>query len=297
MLSLSPPITLITCPPKTTTNPTHASRSQSRRLPSQPMIIIKRGTTVAGSIPNADKAEGRASIDEDLLEVELTQTELRKEMIPKHVAVIMDGNGRWAKMRGLPLSEGHTAGMQSLKTMVKMCLRWEIKLEVEFLFSLLERIINSETEAIMREQIKISMIGDSSKLPKSLQRMISSVEESTKNHSKLQLIAAINYGGKYDVVQACKSVAKKVQDGSLHLEDIDENIIEKELETKCTEFPNPDLLIRTSGELRVSNFMLWQLAYAELFFNQKLWPDFGKDEFVEALSFFQKRQRRYGGRH
>ncbi|AES98583.2 putative heptaprenyl diphosphate synthase [Medicago truncatula] len=141
------------------------------------------------------------------------------------------------------------------------------------------------------------MIGDSSKLPKSLQRMISSVEESTKNHSKLQLIAAINYGGKYDVVQACKSVAKKVQDGSLHLEDIDENIIEKELETKCTEFPNPDLLIRTSGELRVSNFMLWQLAYAELFFNQKLWPDFGKDEFVEALSFFQKRQRRYGGRH
>ncbi|AES98584.2 undecaprenyl pyrophosphate synthase [Medicago truncatula] len=132
------------------------------------MIIIKRGTTVAGSIPNADKAEGRASIDEDLLEVELTQTELRKEMIPKHVAVIMDGNGRWAKMRGLPLSEGHTAGMQSLKTMVKMCLRWEIKvltifmfstdnwirpkLEVEFLFSLLERIINSETEAIMRSQ-------------------------------------------------------------------------------------------------------------------------------------------------
>ncbi|RHN56466.1 putative ditrans,polycis-undecaprenyl-diphosphate synthase ((2E,6E)-farnesyl-diphosphate specific) [Medicago truncatula] len=135
MLSLSPPITLITCPPKTTTNPTHASRSQSRRLPSQPMIIIKRGTTVAGSIPNADKAEGRASIDEDLLEVELTQTELRKEMIPKHVAVIMDGNGRWAKMRGLPLSEGHTAGMQSLKTMVKMCLRWEIKVLTIFMFS------------------------------------------------------------------------------------------------------------------------------------------------------------------
>ncbi|KAK2376407.1 Undecaprenyl pyrophosphate synthetase family protein [Trifolium repens] len=140
------------------------------------------------------------------------------------------------------------------------------------------------------------MIGDSSKLPKSLQRMKTSVEESTKNHSKLQIIAAVNYGGKNDVVQACKSVTKKVQDGLLHLEDINEYIVEKELETNCTEFPYPDLLIRTSGELRISNFLLWQLAYTELFFSRQLWPDFGKDEFVEAISSFQKRQRRYGGR-
>ncbi|KAI4306612.1 hypothetical protein L6164_029873 [Bauhinia variegata] len=122
-------------------------------------------------------------------------------------------------------------------------------------------------------------------------------EESTKDNSKLQLIIAINYSGKYDVVQACKSVAKSVKDGLIQLEDINENLIEQELETKCTEFPYPDLLIRTSGELRVSNFLLWQLAYSELHFIQKFWPDFGKDEFVDALTSFQKRQRRYGGRN
>jgi len=127
--------------------------------------------------------------------------------------------------------------------------------------------------------------------------MIASAEEDTKQNSRFQLIVAVGYSGKYDVVQACKSVAKKVKDDHLHLDDINENIIEQELETNCTEFPYPDLLIRTSGELRVSNFLLWQLAYTELYFNQKLWPDFGKDEFVDALSSFQQRKRRYGGRH
>ena len=127
--------------------------------------------------------------------------------------------------------------------------------------------------------------------------MIASAEEDTKQNSRFQLIVAVGYRGKYDVVQACKSVAKKVKDGHIHLDDINENIIEQELETNCTEFPYPDLLIRTSGELRVSNFLLWQLAYTELYFNQKLWPDFGKDEFVDALSSFQQRKRRYGGRH
>ena len=141
------------------------------------------------------------------------------------------------------------------------------------------------------------MIGDSSKLPESVQKLIGSAEEDTKQNSKLQLIVALSYSGKYDVVQACKSVAKKVKDGDLYVDDIDENIIEQELETNITEFPYPDLLIRTSGELRVSNFLLWQLAYTELYFNRELWPDFGKDEFVEALTSFQHRQRRYGGRH
>ncbi|GAU10309.1 hypothetical protein TSUD_417500 [Trifolium subterraneum] len=269
------------------------------------MIVPKRDIkAVLG-----DDMEGETSLNEDLA----MPAKLKDELMPKHVAVIMDGHGRWAKMRGLPPTEGYAAGMHALKRVVKLCLSWDIKVltifmfstdnwarrskvEVELLFSLLERIVNSEIEAIMRERIKISMIGDSSKLPESLQRMIASVEESTKNHSKLQIIAAINYGGKYDIVQACKSVTKKVQDGLLHLEDINENIVEKELETNCTEFPYPDLLIRTSGELRVSNFLLWQLAYTELFFSRQLWPEFGKDEFVEALSSFQKRNRRYGGR-
>jgi len=126
------------------------------------------------------------------------------------------------------------------------------------------------------------VIGDSSKLPKSLRKMIAIIEEKTKDNSRLHLIVAINYGGRYDVVQACKSVAKKVQDGIIHLEDIDENIIKNDLETKCTKFPYPDLLIRTGGEFRVSNFLLWQLAYTQLFFNRKFWPDFEKNDFVEA---------------
>ncbi|ESW14209.1 hypothetical protein PHAVU_008G261800 [Phaseolus vulgaris] len=239
--------------------------------------------------------------------------ELAAELMPKHVAVIMDGNGRWAKLRNLPASAGHQAGVQSLRRMVTLCCSWGIKVltvfafstdnwarpkvEVDFLLRLFERTINSEIEAFKREGIRISVIGDSSKLPESVQKLIGSAEEDTKQNSKLQLIVALSYSGKYDVVQACKSVAKKVKDGDLYVDDIDENIIEQELETNITEFPYPDLLIRTSGELRVSNFLLWQLAYTELYFNRELWPDFGKDEFVEALTSFQQRQRRYGGRH
>jgi len=143
----------------------------------------------------------------------------------------------------------------------------------------------------------VCVIGDLSKVPESLQRTVARVEDVTKDNKKLQLIVALNYGGKYDVVQACKRVAMKVKDGAVDVEDINESIIEKELETKCTEFPNPGLLIRTSGELRVSNFLLWQLAYTELYFSPKFWPDFGKDDFVDALRSFQHRQRRFGGRH
>ncbi|KAJ7959801.1 Alkyl transferase [Quillaja saponaria] len=118
----------------------------------------------------------------------------------------------------------------------------------------------------------------------------------TKDNSRLQITVAVSYSGKYDAVQACTSIAQKVKDDHIQLKDINDNLIEQELETNCTEFPYPDLLIRTSGELRVSNFLLWQLAYTELFFVQELWPDFGKAEFVEALTSFQQRQRRYGGR-
>lgn len=140
------------------------------------------------------------------------------------------------------------------------------------------------------------MIGDSSRLPKTLQKLIRDAEEKTKTNSQLQLIIAASYSGKYDVLQACRSIAQKVKDDHVQVQDIDESLIEQELETSCTEFPYPDLLIRTSGELRVSNFLLWQLAYTELFFAPALWPDFGKAEFVEGLTSFQQRQRRFGGR-
>lgn len=148
-----------------------------------------------------------------------------------------------------------------------------------------------------REGIRVSVIGNLSKIPMSLHRVIADVEKTTQENSRLQLIVAISYTGKHDIIQACKSIAHKVKDGAIQLEEIDENLIEHELQTSCTEFPYPDLLIRTSGELRVSNFLLWQLAYTELFFVEALWPDFGKAEFVESLLSFQQRQRRYGARH
>ncbi|KAL0750714.1 hypothetical protein Bca101_032717 [Brassica carinata] len=184
--------------------------------------------------------------------------------MPKHVAVEMAGNGRWTKNQGLQPWDGHRAGVEALRAL------WN--------------------------NVRISIIGDSSKLPKSPLKVINEVEEVTKNNTRLQLIVAVGYSGKYDVLQACRGIAQRVKDGEIDVEEIDEGPIEQELETNVTEFPYPDLLIRTSGELRVSNFLLWQLAYTELFFAQELWPDFGRNGFVEALMSFQQRQRRFGGR-
>ncbi|PKI38409.1 hypothetical protein CRG98_041189 [Punica granatum] len=214
--------------------------------------------------------------------------------MPRHVAVIIDCNGRRACHWGLPGSSGHEAGIRPLRELVELCGKWGIKVltllafssgnwsrskeEVDFLMDLLERLLQSGLEIMFeliypvlnREGMRISTIGDSSKLP--------------------------NYSGKYDISRACKSIAHKAKDGIICLEDIDEKLIEKELSTSCTEVPCPDLLIQTGGELRLSNFLLWQLAYIELYFTQALWPDFRKTEFVEALHSFQQRKRWYGSR-
>lgn len=149
-------------------------------------------------------------------------------------------------------------------------------------------------DSLNRENIRVSIIGDTTKLPSSLQELIANVQESTKNNSRLQLVVAVSYSGQYDIVQACRKIAIKVKDGVLAPEDVTESLVEEELVTSCTKFPYPDLLIRTSGELRISNFFLWQLAYTELFFSPSLWPDFGTFDFLEALRSFQCRQRRYG---
>ncbi|KAG7538344.1 Decaprenyl diphosphate synthase-like superfamily [Arabidopsis suecica] len=245
-------------------------------------------------------------------EEETLPEELQPELMPKHVAIIMDGNGRWAKNRGLQPWDGHRAGVEALKEIVELSGKWGIqvltvfafstdnwirpRIEIDFLFSLFERSLKSEFQNLAKNNVRISIIGDSSKLPKSLLRVINEVEEVTKNNTRLQLIVAVGYSGKYDVLQACRGIAQRVKDGEIEVEEIDERLIEEELETNCTEFPYPDLLIRTSGELRVSNFLLWQLAYTELFFAQELWPDFGRSGFIEALTSFQQRQRRFGGR-
>ncbi|KAF4401479.1 hypothetical protein G4B88_001673 [Cannabis sativa] len=235
---------------------------------------------------------------------------IRRDLLPKHVAVIMDGNRRWARLRDLPVDSGYEAGARSLRVLVDLCCKLGIevltvfafstdnwfrpKVEIEFLMSMFEKGVREELGSFIREDVQISFIGDTSKLPGSLQELIANVEESTKNNSRLQLVVAVSYSGQYDVVQACRKIALKVKDGVLMPEDISESLIEEELETNCTQFPYPDLLIRTSGELRISNFFLWQLAYTELFFSQSLWPDFGELEFLEALRAFQSRQRRYG---
>ncbi|KAL3536514.1 hypothetical protein ACH5RR_004975 [Cinchona calisaya] len=237
---------------------------------------------------------------------------LRRELMPNHVAVIMDGNRRWARMRGLPVGLGHEAGVRALRGLVELCCKWGIRVltafafssdnwfrpqaEVDFLMGLFERGLKDELDVFLREDIRVSVIGDTSKLPSNLNELITDLERTTMNNTRLHLVVAVNYSGKHDIVQACRKISQMVKDGLIGPEDIDESLVEQELETKCTEFPCPDLLIRTSGELRISNFLLWQLAYAELFFAQSHWPDFGETEFIEALSSFQQRQRRYGGR-
>ncbi|XP_011032123.1 PREDICTED: dehydrodolichyl diphosphate synthase 2-like isoform X2 [Populus euphratica] len=275
------------------------TRDQTHRFPTS-LLAAKHDL-----VPKEEEDKGVASVPlpEGLL----------REAMPRHVAVIMDGNARWARQRGfIAASAGHEAGARSLRELVELCCDWGIgvltvfafsydnwirpKEEVDFLMSLFERLLVSELDNLVRQGARVSTIGDSSRLSESLKKLISDLEEKTKDNSRLHLIVAVGYSGKYDVTKACKSIAQKVKDGTVQLEDIDESLLEQELETNCTEYPCPDLLIRTSGELRISNFLLWQLAYTELFFAEALWPDFGKAEFIEALTSYQQRQRRYGGR-
>ncbi|THG10998.1 hypothetical protein TEA_011359 [Camellia sinensis var. sinensis] len=185
--------------------------------------------------------------------------------MPKHVAVILDGNRRWGQQSGLPVDETHRAGGQKIREIASLCQKWGVKVLSVFAFS---------TENWVRPQ-----------------NMACEREESTKANTQFHIIAALSYGGQQDITQACKKAAGKVKGGLIQVEDINNNLIEEGLETNCTEYPNPDLLIRTSGEIRISNFMLWQLAYTEMLFVDKLWPDFEESDFVEALRFFQQRQR------
>ncbi|KAL8517274.1 hypothetical protein ACS0TY_015492 [Phlomoides rotata] len=235
---------------------------------------------------------------------------LQRELMPRHVAIIMDGNRRWARTRALPIGLGYEAGFRALRRTVDLCCKWGIrvltvfafstdnwfrpKVETDFLLRLFERALRDELQRLVSEDVRISLIGDSSKLVKPLQVLLTDAVVATESNSRLHLILAVNYSGQSDVVQACQKLAVKVEDGLIEPEDIDEVLVEKELGTNCTDFPYPDLLIRTSGELRISNFLLWQLAHTELYFSHSLWPDFGEDEFLKALCSFQERQRRFG---
>ncbi|KFK27395.1 hypothetical protein AALP_AA8G377500 [Arabis alpina] len=237
---------------------------------------------------------------------------LRRELMPRHVSVIMDGNRRWAKQAGLLTSQGHEAGAKRLIEFAELCFELGIetvsafafstenwgrhKIEVKCLMSLIQRYLKSKIQYFQSEEIRVSVIGNLAKIPKSLLRIIKEIEEATKCYKKKHLILAIDYSGRFDILRACKSIVKKSEQGLIREEDVDETMFERELLTKCTELPSPDLLIRTSGEQRISNFFLWQLAYTELFFSPVLWPDFDKEKFLEALVSYQRRERRFGCR-
>ena len=234
--------------------------------------------------------------------------------IPNHVAIILDGNGRWAKKRGLPRLAGHNAGMKAMKKIVdhsdKLGIRyltvyafstenWKRSIaEVSGIFRLLVSYVNSDLQELVRNNVRVKILGDYSELPEDAVRSLEKTLEKTKDNTGLQFNIALNYGGRDELRRAVQSLAFKVRDGQLAPEDITEDLISAELFTGSinADTPDPELIIRTSGELRLSNFLLWQSAYSELVFPDVLWPDFTPEEYEKAIEDFQSRERRFGGR-
>ena len=234
--------------------------------------------------------------------------DLDRNRLPRHVAVIMDGNGRWAKQQGFPRIMGHRRGVDTLKDLLRCCRDWGIKAltayafstenwgrpleEVDFLMTLFERVLRRELREMMEENVRIQFVGNLSALPKSLQIEIERSVAATRENQGIDFTVATNYGGRQEIVQACREIATQVQKGLLQPEEINEALFEQHLYTAgiC----DPDLLIRTSGEMRISNFLLWQVAYSELYVTDTLWPDFDRKEFHLALSAYQRRERRFG---
>ena len=230
------------------------------------------------------------------------------QKVPQHVAIVMDGNGRWAENQGLPRLEGHRAGAKSVRGMVETCLKKKIKAlslfafsrenwarpveEVNFLMDLFIESLDRELDALHEQGVRLIFMGNRTDLNDVLQTAMKSVEKHTKNNHVLTLNIVINYGGRWDITQAARVLAERVQSGSLLPDDINETVFSGALVTH--DLPDPDLFIRTSGERRISNFFLWELAYTELYFTEVCWPDFTADEFERALACFASRERRYG---
>ncbi len=232
---------------------------------------------------------------------------LRQDL--RHVAIIMDGNGRWAAKRGLPRTAGHKKGVDTVKDTVKSAIELSIpyltifsfssenwsrpKPEVDELMRLMKLFLEREENTLHKANVRIRMIGAPLEQSSELYQMIQRAELKTKDNTGLQLTVAFNYGGRDEIVRASRELAEQVKNGLISADDITEDLFNTSLDTK--DLPDPDLLIRTSGECRISNFMLWQLAYAEYVFLDCNWPDFTKEKFEEAIDIFYKRDRRYGG--
>ncbi|PSB22277.1 isoprenyl transferase [Phormidesmis priestleyi ULC007] len=235
-------------------------------------------------------------------------SDLDPDRLPRHVAVIMDGNGRWATQQALPRIVGHRHGAKTLKDLVRCCQDWGIEAltayafstenwsrpieEVNFLMLLFERLLRRELAEMQREQVRVSFFGDLLTLPNILQREIHTAMIATENNQGVRLNIAVNYGSRTEITQVCRQIAAQVERGELRSDAISEQLITNALDT--SKMPDPDLLIRTSGEIRLSNFLLWQLAYTELYFTDVLWPDFNRVAFHQALLEYQRRDRRFG---
>jgi undecaprenyl diphosphate synthase len=230
------------------------------------------------------------------------------EKLPRHVAIIMDGNGRWAKQRGMNRIRGHEEGAKSVKAIVRATREIGVpwltlyafseenwrrpKVEVEALMVLLKRFLQSEVKEMLDNGIRFQAIGRLHKLPKDVQRTLRETAERTASNRNMVLTLALSYGGRQEVTDAVKKMVQRVEAGEIRSSDITETLFSEHLYT--ANMPDPDLLIRTSGECRISNFLLWQIAYAEIYMTPTYWPDFRKEEYVEALIEYQRRERRFG---
>jgi undecaprenyl diphosphate synthase len=231
-----------------------------------------------------------------------------EEKIPKHIAIIMDGNGRWAKKKGLSRDHGHREGKKSAKEIVESCARLGVKnltlfafssenwnrpkLEVELLMGLLLNSLRSELKELKKNNIKLETIGDLSRIPFLVRKFLKKVCEETKDNDLMTLTLALSYGSRDEIINSVKEIADKVKNNIISVEKIDESLINQHLYTR--NLPDVDLMIRTSGEKRISNFLLWQSAYAELYFSDELWPDFKTEHLMIAINDYQNRERRFG---
>ncbi len=277
-------------------------QSPRLRVSASPRLLLEsRGYTF--SVINLDNLAAHGTTERDLLDsADLTR-------LPRHIAIIMDGNGRWAKQRGLPRVAGHRAGIDSVRETVETCARLELdaltlyafsvenwkrpRFEIVTLMSLLKEYLNKELANLLKNDIRFRVVGRMNELDASVQKELSKGLAATSSCRGMTFNIALNYGGRTEIVDACRSLANDVAAGRLAAEQIDEETLGSRLGTAG--LPDPDLLIRTSGEMRVSNFLLWQIAYSEIWVTPTLWPDFRKRHLFEAILEFQKRERRYGG--
>lgn len=231
-----------------------------------------------------------------------------KSRLPEHVAVIMDGNGRWAKQRKLDRSMGHVEGVNTVRRITETASELGVKYltlytfstenwnrpkeEVDALMNLIVVAIERETPDLIKNNVRLTMVGDISRMPEFASTRLRKCMDETSHCTGLTLILALSYSSRWEIIEACKSIASQVKSGEIAVEDITDELFSKNLATK--DIPDPDLLIRTAGDYRISNYLLWQIAYSELYFTQVYWPDFSKEDFYAAVIDYQSRERRFG---